>query len=272
MDPARSHAQFVGTIPEHYDAGLGPVIFAPYADDLAARVRDRVRGGRLLETACGTGLLTRRLVAALPPAVEIVATDLNQAMVDFAKSKAPTSPRLEWRVADAASLPFPDTRFDALVCQFGLMFVPDKTAAFREARRVLRAGGTFLFSVWCRIEENPFACVAHAAIASFFDSRPPTFYQVPFSFHDPAAITDHLAAAGFVDVLLERRSIELVAPSTRSFARGLVEGNPVANSIRDAGIPFEKVVAAVSAALGAESGSEPFRSRMNALVVTARAG
>src|SRR5262245_40396331 len=142
MDREQQNVDFSGSIPEFYDEHLGPVIFAPYAEDLAKRVARRVKSGRLLEIACGTGVLTRRLDAALKKAVEIVATDLNADMVARARSKAPASKRIEWRTADAASLPFPDGSFDAVVCQFGLMFVPDKAAAFREARRVLREGGS----------------------------------------------------------------------------------------------------------------------------------
>jgi ubiquinone/menaquinone biosynthesis C-methylase UbiE len=161
MDPSAQHAVFAGTIPEHYDSGLGPVIFVPYADDLCARIAERVRSGRLLEIACGTGLLTSRLDAALPRAVEVTATDLNEGMLDYARSRVPPSDRLVWQVADAAALPFSAESFDALACQFGLMFVPDKATAFREARRVLRPHGLFFFNVWSRLDENAFARLAH---------------------------------------------------------------------------------------------------------------
>lgn len=271
MEPNRQNTSFTGAIPRNYDEGLGPVIFVPWADDLAARARQIVHRGSLLETACGTGLLTRRLVSALPEGVRIVATDLNEAMVEYAKSRVPASPRLEWRTADAGALPFPDGAFDALVCQFGMMFVPDKAAAFREARRVLRGGGDFLFNVWCRIEENPFALLAHETIASFFSSDPPTFYQVPFCLHDRGTISGHLRDAKFAGVTMERLKLDVAAPSARSFARGLVEGNPVSIAIRDAGIPFAEVVEAVSKALVREGGDAPFRSTMSALVVSARA-
>src|SRR5262245_1518254 len=128
MDRGQQNVDFSGTIPEFYDEYLGPVIFAPYAEDLVKRVAKRVKSGRLLEVACGTGVLTRRLDAALKKAVGIVASDLNDDMVARARSKAPPSNRLEWRTADAASLPFPDGSFDGVVCQFGLMFVPGKAA------------------------------------------------------------------------------------------------------------------------------------------------
>ncbi len=271
MDTAQKNAAFAGTIPEHYEAGLGPVIFVPYADDLARRIAARVTTGHLLETACGTGLLTRRLDALLARAVRITATDLNEGMLAHARSKVAPSERLDWQTADAAALPFAPETFDAVACQFGLMFVPDKAMAFREARRVLLAGGQFFFSVWCRIEENPFARIAHATIGSFFASNPPTFYQVPFGFHDPKAIASHLRDSRFGEVSIERVDVEVVSPSARDFARGLVEGNPIVNAIREAALPFGKIVDAVTAALVAEGGDAPFRSTTSALVCSARA-
>ena len=145
---------FQGSVPALYDRYLGPMIFAPYADDLAARVAG-LQGGSLLEIAAGTGVLTRALVATLPPSVAIVATDLNQPMLDHASARL-VSDRLTWRQADAQALPFADGMFDLVVCQFGAMFFPDRPRAFAEAYRVLRPGGRFLFNVWDRIEENEF--------------------------------------------------------------------------------------------------------------------
>jgi len=271
MSESQPNIDFSGSIPAIYDEFLGPVIFASYADGLAQQAGRAVRSGRLLETACGTGLVTRRVLAALPPAVHIVATDLNEAMIAYARTRTPESPRLEWRTADAAALPFPDRSFDALVNQFGMMFVPDKALAFREARRVLKAGGTFAFSVWGRLEDNAFARVAHRTIGSFFKADPPTFYQVPFGFHDAALITKLLRDAGFEGVVVESVTKELTAPSAQGFARGLVEGNPVVAAIREAGLPPGEIVAAVAAALAREGGGAPFRSKMTALICSGRA-
>jgi ubiquinone/menaquinone biosynthesis C-methylase UbiE len=145
-------AVFAGSIPAFYDRYMGPLLFEPYAADLAGRLRD-LRSGRVLETAAGTGIVTRMLVRVLPGAVAIVATDLNQPMLDFAAAQ-PGAERVEWRQADAVSLPFEKDSFDAVVCQFGVMFFPDKQAAYREARRVLKPAGRFIFSVWDRLSEN----------------------------------------------------------------------------------------------------------------------
>jgi ubiquinone/menaquinone biosynthesis C-methylase UbiE len=266
-----SYASFTGSIPEIYDRHLGPVLCEPYARDLARRASDRFTGRRVLETACGTGILTRQLDAALPPPAAIVATDLNEGMLAIARRGAPLRRAVEWRTADAAALSFEPGTFDAVVCQFGMMFVPDKLAAAREARRVLATGGRFVFNVWDRIEENSFARVAHATVASFFEAEPPKFYEIPFGFHDVDRIRRMLADAGFTDVRVERVSLTVQAESAAFLAKGLVEGNPVADAIREARLPFEKIIDAVTSALAREGGAAPFRSKTAALAVVARA-
>ncbi|HLW13061.1 MAG TPA: class I SAM-dependent methyltransferase, partial [Casimicrobiaceae bacterium] len=145
---------FAGSIPEIYDTLLVPLIFEPYAADLARRLAEQPLH-RILEIAAGTGVVTRAMARALPPDVSITATDLNAQMIDRARAVG-TVRNVEWRPADAINLPFGDGTFDAVVCQFGAMFFPDKQKAFSEARRVLRAGGSLLFNVWDRIEENEF--------------------------------------------------------------------------------------------------------------------
>jgi ubiquinone/menaquinone biosynthesis C-methylase UbiE len=168
------NARFLGTIPELYDRHLGPVIFEPYATDLARRVTVPAAAS-VLEVACGTGILTQQLCAHLSPKVRLVATYLNQPMIDYARSKPGMLEPIDWRTADAAALAFPTASFAALACQFGLMFVPDKEAAFREARRVLAKDGLLAFNVWDGFEHNPFGHIAHETIASFFSADPPDF-------------------------------------------------------------------------------------------------
>src|SRR5438105_936996 len=164
---------FAGSIPEIYDRYLGPALFDPYAEDLARRLAD-LSSGALLETAAGTGRVTRALARVLPDAGSIVATDLNQAMLDFAAAQ-PGAARISWQQADAAALPFEDARFDAVVCQFGVMFFPDKPGGYREAARVLKPGGRFLFNIWDRIEANIFAQVTTEALIAIFPDDPPLF-------------------------------------------------------------------------------------------------
>lgn len=267
---AEQHAAFVGTVPANYDRYLGPILFHRYADDLAARVPVSP-GTRVLEVACGTGIVTERLLRRLGGRGTLVATDLNEAMIAHAQARGVAGPGLEWRQADGTSLPFPDQAFDVVVCQFGLMFFPDKAAGVREAYRVLAPGGTYLVSVWDRIEHNPIARIAHDTFREFFPADPPQFYQTPFNLHDEAAVRRLLDAAGFADV--SHASVETVgeSPSAADAAMGCVEGNPVLGTImerRAEALPDIK--AAVARNIAAELGDHPVRCRLRAHVFTAR--
>jgi SAM-dependent methyltransferase len=269
------NARFVGSIPENYDRYLGPVLFEPYARDLAGRLKVGA-GARVLELACGTGIVTRHLRERMPASATLVATDLNEPMLEIAKRRLGGAPGVEWRQADACALPFPPASFDAVVCQFGLMFVPDKPAAFREARRVLVPGGQFLFSTWDSIDANPFARIAVATLRELVPVDPPTFYDVPFSMHDRTAIAALMKDAGFgaedgsvagiEEVVLEGRS-----PATRDLATGLIEGNPVGPTLRERGVATDAIRDAIAAALAREMGDRPARVALRALVVSARA-
>src|SRR5215510_14655736 len=173
------------------------MLFHGFADDLAARVKVTA-GMRLLETACGTGIVTRRLADRLRGRGSIVATDLNEAMIAHGRAEMPADAgHVEWRPADATRLRFPDRSFDAVVCQFGLMFFPDKAAGIREAFRVLKPGGQYLFNVWGPIARNPVQRIAHETAGKFFPKDPPMFYTIPYSLHDPEPIRKMLTEAGF---------------------------------------------------------------------------
>jgi ubiquinone/menaquinone biosynthesis C-methylase UbiE len=227
---------FAGSIPKFYDDYLVPLIFAPYAADLAARLASRTPS-RVLEIAAGTGVLTRAMAERLPATTPIVATDLNQAMIDHAAAVG-TGRSVEWRQADAMALPFGDAEFDAVVCQFGAMFFPDKAKAFAQARRVLCPGGVFLFNVWDRIAENEFAQAVADALADVFPADPPRFMErTPHGYHDREAIVRDLASAGFgkaarIETLAKRSR----ATSPRIPAVAYCQGTPWRNEIeaRDA--------------------------------------
>jgi ubiquinone/menaquinone biosynthesis C-methylase UbiE len=230
-----SDAVFAGSIPELYEMYLVPLIFAPYADDLARRLTERPLT-RVLELAAGTGILTRALAATLPKDVAIVATDLNQPMLDYAASRGTSRP-VEWRQADALALSFADATFDAVVCQFGVMFFPDKARAFAEARRVLRPGGFLLFSVWDRIEENEFADIVTASLAAVFPDDPPRFLaRTPHGYFDQQTIARDLADGGFTAspefVTFAERSR---AASSRIPAIAYCHGTPLRNEIEARG-------------------------------------
>lgn len=188
-------SQFVGGIPENYDRGLGPHIFHDYAEDLARRAAE-ANPAAVLELAAGTGILTRKLRDSLAPATRLVATDLNPPMLDVAKRKFSRGENVEFKPADAMALPFADGAFDVVVCQFGVMFFPDKQTAFREAVRVLRARGRYLFNVWGGMPENPFSEVAHTVVAEFFPDDPPGFYKVPFGYSEQGVVMADMAAGG----------------------------------------------------------------------------
>ncbi len=266
------HAQFTESIPANYDRHLGPVIFEPYAKDLAQRV-GRFAPGRILEIACGSGILTRRLLEGLAPDGSLTATDLNPAMLDHARAAIGDDPRLIWEVADMCDLNFDSDSFDAVVCQFGIMFAPDKAAAFREAHRVLGPDGRLLFNTMDAIDKNPFAMIADETIAGFFLADPPTFYRTVFGFNDRPMIRGMLESAGFSEIKDASVPIRSHAASAEEFARGLVEGNPVVNEIRArGGVSVEEVVMELAARLGKKLGRRPVPVHIQAIVFEARAG
>jgi ubiquinone/menaquinone biosynthesis C-methylase UbiE len=256
---------FAGAIPENYDRYLGPVIFAPYAEDLAYRLKGR-EFARVLEVACGTGIVTRRLRDSLPLPTEIVATDLNPDMFGFAKQKFEKGENIRWQQADACALPFADGSFDVVICQFGFMFVPDKGAAMREAYRVLKGNGIFLFNVWDSLDANPFAEIAHTTIASFFDRDPPQFYQIPFSLHESDHVRELMRNAGFekIEPFVETKPCR--ANSAMEFAIGLVRGNPVGAEAEERGVDPKTLIDAVAKQLTKRFGGAPFESTMQAIV------
>jgi ubiquinone/menaquinone biosynthesis C-methylase UbiE len=267
---ADQHAAFVGSVPENYDRYLGSIFFHGFADDLAARLAVKP-GVRVLEIACGTGIVTERLARRLAGVGSLVATDLNEPMLAYARSKGFADAGVTWRTADGTALPFDDAAFDAVVCQFGLMFFPDKAKGVREAWRVLRPGGHYLFNVWDAIAHNPVARITHETVATFFPADPPQFYATPFSLHDASRVREWLTAAGFEDTAPVSVTQTGTSPSAADAVIGLIDGNPIVGEI-NARTPdaLADVKAAVARNLVAELGDRPVRCPLRAWVFSAR--
>ena len=268
MSIGSSDTGFSGSIPRLYEAYLVPLIFAPYAEDLARRLA-AYPVSRVLEIAAGTGVLTRALAAMLPEHAALVATDLNQAMIDHASSLGTKRP-VQWRQADAMSLPFADGEFDAVACQFGAMFFPDKAHAYAEVRRVLKPGGVFVFNVWDRIEENEFADVVTAELGTLLPPAPPRFLaRTPPGYFDRATLERDLANGGWT----ERPEIVTVAARSRAEsshvpAIAYCQGTPLRNEIeaRDASRLLEATENAAEA-LARRFGRENLDSKIQAHAV-----
>ncbi len=267
---ANNDTVFAGSIPALYDRYLGPLLFEPYARDLAARLSD-LDAGRVLETAAGTGIVTQAMAERLPPDVKIVATDLNQAMVDHAAAR-PALKHVELRQADALALPFPDAGFDAVVCQFGAMFFPDRIAGYREARRVLKPGGRYLFSVWDSLQCNPMTACVVDAMAVRYPRNPPRFLaRTPHGHHDVDVIRREVVEAGFDPPTIEKVTLPSRAPMALHAATGFCQGTPMRGEI-EAMDPsgLAGATEAAEAALRAAYGAGPIEAPMQAVVVVAR--
>jgi ubiquinone/menaquinone biosynthesis C-methylase UbiE len=261
---------FAGSIPEIYDRFLVPLIFQPYALDLARRLA-KIAPRDVLEIAAGTGVLTRAIAAVLPAETRIAATDLNQPMLDHAMARQRGDRRIAWQQADALALPFDDTAFDAVVCQFGAMFFSDKIRAYREARRVLRPGGHFMLTVWNRISENEFADVVTQALAALFPADPPRFFaRTPHGYHDVDQIRAELAAAGFATPSIDTVEFMSKASTATDPAIAYCQGTPLRNEIeaRHAAGLHEATKTAAEA-LARRFGNGPIEGRISAHVITA---
>ena len=261
---------FAGSIPALYDTLMVPLIFDGYAADLARRVA-ACAPGSVLETAAGSGVVTRALAPRLSADARYVVTDLNQPMLDHAAARQGPDRRIEWRQADALRLPFEDASFDVVCCQFGAMFFPDRTAGYAEARRMLRRGGRFIFNVWDRIDENAFAHEVTEAVAALFPDDPPRFLaRTPHGYHDTALIRADLARAGFTDIAIETCERLSRADSARDAATAYCHGTPLRNEIeaRGAGL-LERATDLATEAIARRHGEGPVAGKIQAHVIVA---
>jgi len=266
VDTARD---FSGSIPEYYDSILGPAQLHAMAADLVKRMPVRPKGD-VLELACGTGIVTERLRERTDSNFRLVATDVSEAMLAYARNKV--KGKIDWRLADAAALPFKDETFGAVVCALGVMFIPDKAKLFAEIRRVLTEGGMLLFNTWDRLELNPHAQGASDVMQALFPGDPEMdFSKIPYSFNDEAAIRGLLEAARFRGIEVSKVRIPVDCPSARTFATGQIRGTPRSLLIEKKGGNIEQVIDKVAERLAAAGGAEPFRVEANSLVVRAQA-
>jgi ubiquinone/menaquinone biosynthesis C-methylase UbiE len=268
---AESDKLFAGSIPEIYDRYMVPLIFEPYALDLAERVAE-AKPQVLLETAAGTGVVTRAIAARLPAGARYVVTDLNQPMLNQAKARQSPDARIEWKQADALALPFEDQSFDLVACQFGAMFFPEKVQGYKEARRVLKPGGRFLFNVWDKISENDFADVVTDVLAKIFPDDPPRFMaRTPHGYHDVERIRAELKAAGFGEISIDPVDRRSKAASPLDPAIAYCQGTPLRNEIetRDAS-RLQDSTEQAEQAIADRFGSGAVDGRIRAYVISAR--
>jgi ubiquinone/menaquinone biosynthesis C-methylase UbiE len=261
---------FTGSMAEIYDTHLVPLIFECYAADLASRAA-AMAPDAALEIAAGSGVLTRALGDTLRPDTRQVATDLNAPMLDQAASVQADPGRVEWRTADAMDLPFAAESFDMVACQFGVMFFPDRVKAYAEARRVLQPGGSFIYNMWDRIEENDFAHVVTCALADCFPTDPPRFLaRTPHGHHDPSQFEAELREAGFNDVTVEAVDDVSVASGPEIPAIAYCRGTPLRSEIEDReGPDLEQATAYAAAAIADRFGTGRVEGRVRGFVITA---
>jgi len=260
---------FSGSIPENYERYFVPLIFADYAVKLA-ELLDVKTNMKVLETACGTGIVTRQIIDKLGHKAEFIATDFNEHMLNQALRTIDPDAAVQFQQADATALPFSDSYFDAVLCQFGVMFFPNRLNGYREAARVLKSGGKFHFSVWDGLEFNGFANAIHTSVARLYPSDPPRFLKLPFGYFDIRSIVAELQVAGFSRVDVSVLPLESHAETARHIVLGFIAGGPLANEIMVREEPdFETAIEAVEKGIRKQFGEGQCRAKMQAIQFTA---
>ena len=260
-------ANFTGSIPEFYESGLVPVIFEDYAKETAIRVA-KCKPALVLELAAGTGVVTRMLRDRLPKKCEIIASDLNEPMLGVAQKKFKSGELVSFRPVDAMNIPLDDNSVDVVVCQFGVMFFPDKVQSYKEALRVLKPGGRYIFNAWDSHEFNPFAGIVQRVVEDVFPDDPPGFYKVPFHYYDAKEMKREMKEAGFSSIKVQRKKLRKTIPSMDAFVKGIVHGNPLSEEILARNSDLDAISVKIQDALVTEFGRDPAKMPLSAYFVT----
>lgn len=273
MSTSTTAPAFSGSVPKTYHDYLGPMIFDAYAKDMVVRLAPILKAkpnSRILELAAGTGIVTNLIAQSLPGGASLLATDISEPMLNLARNNFKGAPGVTFQVADACTLPCADKSFDLIVCQYGVMFFPDKVQAMKEARRVLAPGGTYFFSIWDALEHNPIPRTAHETLAALLPTNPiPFLAKLPFGYSDRAEIERAASAGGFANIKLETIAFPCSAPNASDAARAWIDGTPIFAGLTERGIPDPAPFrAAVEKALTTKFGAAPCKSTMQAIVAT----
>jgi ubiquinone/menaquinone biosynthesis C-methylase UbiE len=260
---------FAGSVPANYDQYLGPVLFEPYAIDLVSRI-NKASYKNVLELACGTGRVTKHLVSSLPAQGSLIATDLNKDMLNVAKNIIPGT-HVKWMVVDAQELPFDENTFDHIICQFGVMFFPDKKKGFDEAYRVLQTNGRFLFNVWDSLEMNPRSAIIKQIMQEIMGDEAPDFLSKgPYSYYDKDIIEASLESAGFKNIKLEVVQKTAYYAFAEDLIKGFVDGSPLsAYLVQQSPSLQQKIKDRLKQVIVAEFGETRIISPMQAIVCSA---
>ncbi len=254
---------FEKTIPGVYERYLGPYLYEPYAVYVTRKIKDKPK--HVLEIGAGTGRLTNHLSKKIGLDAKLIAIDINPAMLDIAKQKV-NEPNVEFQVADAQNLPFPDNSFDFVVCQFGFMFLPEKQKGFNEAWRVLKPGGQFVFVTWDKAENNITLHISQQTILHFLKATPPPFFGRAYSsMNNPDELRSYATVAGFENVIVQKITLEGQSPTAMDAAIGFVEGNAIIHEILKEGPELlQTIETTIVAKINEQVSKDPVRSELNA--------
>jgi len=260
--------KFTGRDAEYYDRYLGPIIFEPYGQYLASKI-DSTNVKSVLELACGTGRVTRHIRKALPATVKLIASDISNDMLTIAQQELDHD-GIEFRVEDIQSLSFPDNSFDLIICQFGMMFLPDKKKGFEEIYRVLKPGGMFMFFTWDDTLNMPlFKLMINETIAPVFEDEDVTRFFVPFSMHDTGLLEQFLTDAGFSKAKAEKVELMSGAPSAEYVANAFLRKHMLGKEVaaKDPSL-LEPLAQKMESRIAAQFGTSDLSFKLSAFLTT----